>query len=47
MRDIGFESKQRVGLIVGQQGMVLRSQDGGKTWSQVLPAGDLGLGRLL
>ncbi len=47
MRDLGFEHKQRVGFIVGQQGMVLRSRDGGKSWAQVLPPGDLGLGRLL
>jgi photosystem II stability/assembly factor-like uncharacterized protein len=47
MRDVAFEQKQRVGMIVGQQGMVLRSADGGKSWSQVLPSGDLGLGRLL
>jgi photosystem II stability/assembly factor-like uncharacterized protein len=47
MRDLGFEHKQRVGFIVGQQGMVLRSRDGGKNWAQVLPSGDLGLGRLL
>jgi photosystem II stability/assembly factor-like uncharacterized protein len=47
MRDLGFEHKQRVGFIVGQQGMVLRSQDGGKSWTQVLPKGDIGLGRLL
>jgi photosystem II stability/assembly factor-like uncharacterized protein len=47
MRDLGFEHKQRVGFIVGQQGMVLRSQDGGKNWTQVLPPGDLGVGRIL
>jgi photosystem II stability/assembly factor-like uncharacterized protein len=47
MRDLGFEHKRRVGFIVGQQGMVLRSQDGGKHWAQVLPRGDLGVGRLL
>lgn len=47
MRDVAFEHKQRVGMIVGQQGMVLRTGDGGRTWKQVLPAGDLGLGRLL
>jgi photosystem II stability/assembly factor-like uncharacterized protein len=47
MRDVAFEHKQRVGMIVGQQGMVLRTADGGRSWKQVLPAGDLGLGRLL
>jgi photosystem II stability/assembly factor-like uncharacterized protein len=47
MRDVAFEHKQRVGMIVGQQGMVLRTTDGGRSWQQVLPAGDLGLGRLL
>jgi photosystem II stability/assembly factor-like uncharacterized protein len=47
MRDVGFEHKQRIGFIVGQQGMVLRSRDGGKSWAQVLPAGDIGLGRIL
>lgn len=47
MRDVAFEHNERVGLIVGQQGLVLRSEDGGKKWSQVLPPGDVGLGRLL
>jgi len=47
MRDVAFESNERVGLIVGQQGMVLRTADGGRSWKQVLPSGDLGLGRLL
>jgi photosystem II stability/assembly factor-like uncharacterized protein len=47
MRDVAFEHNQRVGLIVGQQGLVLRSQDGGKNWSKILPPGDVGLGRLL
>ncbi len=47
MRDLDFEQKLRVGFIVGQQGMVLRSQDGGKSWVQVLPPGDLGVGRIL
>ena len=37
MRDIGFDPDGRVGYIVGQQGKVLRREDGGKTWSQVLP----------
>jgi photosystem II stability/assembly factor-like uncharacterized protein len=48
MRDLGFEHKERVGFIVGQQGTVLRSRDGGKSWTLVLPPGDdLGVGRLL
>jgi photosystem II stability/assembly factor-like uncharacterized protein len=47
MRDLAFEHKQQVGFIVGQQGLVLRSEDGGKTWAQVLPPGELGLGRVL
>lgn len=47
MRDIGFEQHERLGLIVGQQGMVLRSADGGKSWVKVLPPGDLGVGRIL
>jgi photosystem II stability/assembly factor-like uncharacterized protein len=47
MRDLGFEHNQRVGFIVGQQGMVLRSKDGGRKWEQVLPPGDLGVGRIL
>ncbi len=47
MRDIDFEHNARVGMIVGQQGMVLRTEDGGRRWKQVLPAGDLGVGRLL
>ncbi len=48
MRDLGFEHKERVGFIVGQQGMVLRSRDGGRSWTRVLPTGgDLGVGRLL
>ena len=47
MRDLGFEHKQRVGFIVGQQGMVLRTKDGGKKWTKVLPPGEVGLGRLL
>jgi len=38
MRDIAFDINDRVGFIVGQRGMVLRSEDGGGTWTQVLPA---------
>jgi photosystem II stability/assembly factor-like uncharacterized protein len=48
MRDLGFEHNQQVGFIVGQQGMVLRSRDGGSTWNRVLPKGtEGGVGRLL
>ena len=37
MRDLDFEQKHRVGFIVGQEGRILRSRDGGDTWQQVLP----------
>ncbi len=37
MRDLGFERNRRVGFIVGQQGVILRSTDGGETFRQVLP----------
>lgn len=37
MRDLAFERHRRVGFIVGQQGMVLRSTDGGRSFQQVLP----------
>ena len=37
MRDIGFDHQRLTGLIVGQQGKIMRSKDGGKTWTQVLP----------
>jgi len=37
MRELAFEREQRMGLIVGQEGMVMRSRDGGQSWSQVLP----------
>jgi photosystem II stability/assembly factor-like uncharacterized protein len=48
MRDLGFEHNEQVGFIVGQQGMVLRSRDGGRNWTRVLPKGaDAGVGRLL
>src|SRR5262245_38769838 len=48
MRDLGFEHNRRVGFIVGQQGTVLRTEDGGRVWTRVLPRGtDAGLGRLL
>ncbi|MEN8184796.1 MAG: YCF48-related protein [Myxococcota bacterium] len=40
MRDIGFSPDGGTGYIVGQTGMVLRSEDGGTTWSQVLPPPD-------
>jgi len=37
MRDVDFDAARRLGLIVGQTGMVLRSRDQGANWSQVLP----------
>jgi photosystem II stability/assembly factor-like uncharacterized protein len=37
MRDIGFDTTSQSGFIVGQEGNVLRSTDGGKHWTQVLP----------
>ncbi len=37
MRDIGFDPQRLTGLIVGQQGKIMRSKDGGKSWTQVLP----------
>ena len=37
MRDIHFDPDQRVGYIVGQRGTVLRSEDSGQTWTQMLP----------
>ena len=38
MRDISFAANDRGGFIVGQRGMVLRSEDGGGSRKQVLPA---------
>ncbi len=40
MRDIRFADGRGVGFIVGQQGLVLRSEDDGQTWTQVLPPPD-------
>jgi photosystem II stability/assembly factor-like uncharacterized protein len=40
MRDIGFDTTNQSGFIVGQEGKVLRSTDGGKHWTQVLPPAD-------
>ena len=37
MRDIEFDPDGRVGYIVGQRGKVLRSEDSGQSWRQVLP----------
>jgi len=38
MRDLRFAPENaRVGFIVGQDGMVLRSRDGGESWIQLLP----------
>ena len=47
MRDVDFERESDVGYIVGQQGMILRSTDGGRSWSQVLPSEEIGIGRML
>ena len=42
MRDMTFDPQRRLGLIVGQRGLVLRSRDQGKTWERSLPpAGSL------
>lgn len=40
MRDIAFDRQREVGFIVGQAGMVLRSEDAGQHWKQVLPPED-------
>ena len=40
MRDLGFDPTNTSGFIVGQEGMVLRSTDGGASWTQVLPPPD-------
>jgi photosystem II stability/assembly factor-like uncharacterized protein len=37
MRDVAFAPDGKTGWIVGQTGMVLRSEDGGDSWTQVLP----------
>ncbi len=37
-RDVSFEPLGRVGFIVGQKGTILRSEDSGNSWTQVLPA---------
>jgi photosystem II stability/assembly factor-like uncharacterized protein len=38
MRDLRFApTTKNVGFIVGQEGMVLRSRDGGDSWTRVLP----------
>jgi len=47
MRDLDFAADQKTGLIVGQQGIVLRTEDGGRSWKQVLPPGEVGLGRVI
>ncbi len=36
-RDVSFEPLGRVGFIVGQKGTILRSEDAGSSWTQVLP----------
>jgi photosystem II stability/assembly factor-like uncharacterized protein len=39
MRDLEFAPNDlKVGFIVGQRGMVLRTDDGGDSWHQVFPA---------
>jgi photosystem II stability/assembly factor-like uncharacterized protein len=37
MRDLHFAPDEKLGLIVGQQGLILRSDDAGASWSRVLP----------
>jgi len=36
-RDVSFGPRGRVGFIVGQRGLILRSEDAGSSWEQVLP----------
>jgi photosystem II stability/assembly factor-like uncharacterized protein len=36
MRDMDFAPESGVGFIVGQEGLVLRSRDGGETWEKIL-----------
>lgn len=44
MRDVAFDSQRLTGLIVGQEGKILRSKDGGKSWTRVLPPPELDTG---
>ncbi len=44
MRDIDFDPSGQVGFIVGQTGRILRSNDAGFQWQQVLPAEPAGGG---
>ncbi len=37
MRDLRFAPDAKTGFIVGQRGTVLRTNDGGDTWTQVMP----------
>lgn len=37
MRDLDFAPDRQTGFIVGQRGMVLRTEDAGDTWHQVFP----------
>jgi len=37
MRDVSFDISGKVGYIVGQRGMVLRTDDAGESWHKVLP----------
>ena len=39
MRDLAFDPSRRVGYIVGQQSRVLRTDDAGKSWQQILGPG--------
>ena len=38
MRDMDFDPTGSVGLIVGQSGSILRSENAGYEWVSVLPA---------
>jgi photosystem II stability/assembly factor-like uncharacterized protein len=37
MRDVAFDPSGKRGFIVGQTGQILRSEDAGYQWDQVLP----------
>jgi photosystem II stability/assembly factor-like uncharacterized protein len=40
MRTIAFAPGDRIGYIVGQRAMILRTEDAGKSWKTVLPKED-------